>query len=99
MNIFEGLDLYRKKEMISRLLPDGIDRTTAIVILYALNVDITIMGIDLSEEGIYETGYYAILDRLPFKINELTQEEREVLNDYCMSIVTRNECYHNSKYE
>ena len=83
---------YDKTEILKKLLPHGLDRTTAIVILYALNVDITIMGIDLSEEGIYKTGYYAILDRLSFKINELTQEEREVLNDYCMSIVTRNEC-------
>ena len=78
---------YDKTEILKKLLPHGIDRTTAIVILYALNVDITIMGINLSEEGIYETGYYAILDRLSFKINDLTNEERDVLNDYCMNIV------------
>lgn len=50
-------------------------------------IDITIMGIDLVEEGIYETGYYAVLDKLPFKIDELSKVEREVLDEYCTCVV------------
>lgn len=78
---------YDKSEIIRKLLPCGADRTTAIIILYALNIDITIMGIDLVEEGIYETGYYAVLDKLPFKIDELSKVEREVLDEYCTCVV------------
>lgn len=51
------------------------------------------MGIDLAEEGIYETGYYAIIDRLPFKIHELTQEEREILNEYCSDLIKEKKRY------
>lgn len=87
MNIFEGLEKHRKQVILDRLLPHGIDRTTAICILYAINIDITIMGIDLAEEGIYETGYYAILNRLSFNIDELSPIEVSILNDYCTTVV------------
>lgn len=87
MNIFEGLEKHRKQALLYRLLPNGADRTTAICILYTLNVDITIMGIDLAEEGIYETGYYAILNRLSFNIDELSPVEVSVLDDYCTAVV------------
>ena len=42
MNIFEGIEYKRRLSMTDRLLPYGIDRTMAIVILHALNVDISI---------------------------------------------------------
>ena len=85
---FTGIEVqYDKSEIVDKLLPSGVDRTTAICILYALNIDITIMGIDLSEEGIYETGYYTVLNRLPFKIEELSETEKEVLDEYCTYIV------------
>ena len=33
-----------------------------------------------------ETGYYAVLDKLPFKIDELSKVEREVLDEYCTCV-------------
>ena len=84
MNIFEKLKEYGKQKAIDRLLPYGIDRTMAIVILHAMNRNIEF---NLEEEGIYETGYYAILDRLSFKIEDLSKEERDILTEVCMSVI------------
>ena len=81
---------YDKTEILEKLLPNGADRIMAISILDALNVDLSIMGIGLTEEGIFETGYYAVLDRLPFNINRLTEEERDVIEEYCTKIVMNN---------
>lgn len=87
MNIFEGLRLLRKINIYNKLFPYGIDRTMAIVILHVMNSDLSILGIDLVEEGIYETGYYAVLNNLSFKISELTEEEREVVKEICLLII------------
>jgi hypothetical protein len=78
---------YDKTEVIKKLLPNGADRIMAIAILYAMNVDMGLMGIDLVEEGLYETNYYSIINRLPFDVNGLTEEEKKVLFEYCDYII------------
>lgn len=78
---------YDKTEVIKKLLPNGADRIMAIAILYAMNVDMGLMGIDLVEEGLYETNYYSIINRLPFDVNEITEEEKKVLFEYCDYII------------
>lgn len=78
---------YDKTEVIKKLLPNGADRIMAIAILYAINVDMGLMGIDLVEEGLYETNYYSIINRLPFDVNDITEEEKKVLFEYCNYII------------
>ena len=78
---------YDKTEVIKKLLPNGADRIMAIAILYAMNVDMGLMGIDLVEEGLYETNYYSIINRLPFDVNEITEEGKNVLFEYCNYII------------
>lgn len=78
---------YDKTEVIKKLLPHGADRIMAISILYAMNADIGLMGIDLIEEGLYETNYHAIIDRLLFDIHDLSEEEKNILFEYCDNII------------
>lgn len=73
------------QKVIERLLPHGIDRIMAIVILHSMNRNIEF---NLEEEGILETGYYAVLDKLSFNPYELTSEEREILSEYCSNFLS-----------
>ena len=83
--LFPNINTYlNPQKIIERLFPYGCDKIMAIVILHYMNCNISI---NLEEEGIDETGYYAILDRLPFKPYDLTSEERDILTDYCNSFV------------
>lgn len=65
----------------------GLNRTVAICILQAMHTDLSLIGIDMAEEGIHETGYYTVINRLPFDIYDLTDEERKVLDEYCTYII------------
>lgn len=78
---------YDKTEILEKLLPNGADRITAIAILYAMHVDMGLMGIDLIEEGLYETNYTIIMDRLKFDVYNLSEEEKNVLFEYCDYII------------
>lgn len=73
------------QKVIERLLPHGIDRTMAIVILHSMNRNIEY---NLEEEGIFETGYNVVLDKLCFNPHELTSEEKEILSEYCVNILS-----------
>lgn len=75
---------YNKSEVLETLLPNGIDRT-----LQAMHTDLSLMGINMAEEGIHETGYYTVINRLPFDIHDLTDEERKVLDEYCTYIIEK----------
>lgn len=87
--LFPNTNRYiNPQKVIERLLPHGIDRTMAITILYALNFDLCLIGINLAEEGIFETGYYAVLDRLPFNPHELTSKEKDILSEYCAKFLS-----------
>lgn len=79
--------IYNKMEIINRLFPYGCDRTMAIVILYALHTDVNCMGVNLAEEKINETDYYAVLERLSFNIYELKKFEKDLLVEYCMTLI------------
>lgn len=78
---------FDRSETLNRLLPYGLDQTKAIILLHALHEDLSLVGIDLEEEGIDETGYYSTLDKLSFKISDLTDIERTVLKDCCWDFV------------
>ena len=78
---------FDRSETLNRLLPYGLDQTKAIILLHALHEDLSLVGIDLEEEGIDETGYYSTINKLNFKINDLTNLERTVLKDYCWEFV------------
>lgn len=78
---------YDKTEILEKLLPNGADRITAIAILYAMHVDMGLMGIDLIEEGLYETNYTIIMDRLKFDVYNLSEEEKNVLFEYSDYII------------
>ena len=84
MNIFKAMDQHRKMRVLIRLLPNGCDTITAKYILYALHYDLSLINTALLED-MTETGLCMCLDRLPFNVYELTEEEKEMLTDYCLS--------------
>ena len=89
MNIFDALELYRKRKTINRLLPYGCDLMTAKYLLYAMHYDLCLINAALLED-MTETGLYMCLDRLHFSIYELDDYEKEVLIEYCLNKILKS---------
>lgn len=88
MNIFEGLEKYRKMNTLKRLLPNGLDYPLALKLLQTLNFDLCLINVELAEEA--DEIPYEIIERLPFSVYELTDEERKLLEDVCLEYIPRS---------
>lgn len=88
MNIFEGLEKYRKNAILKRLLPYGLDFQLALKICQVLCYDLCLVNAELAEEA--EETSYEVIRRLPYNIYELPENEKQILGDYCYDYIFRN---------
>lgn len=87
MNIFEGLEKYRRNAILDRLLPDGIDFQLALKICQVLCYDLCLINVEFAKEA--DETSFEIIRRLHYNIYELTEDEKHVLGDYCYDFVLR----------
>lgn len=77
--------LYQRKKTLEKLVPHGLTYGAALKLLQVMNYDLCLINIELAEEA--DRLPYDIIMGLPFSISELTELEKEVLEEYCVGII------------
>lgn len=83
MDIFRGLEEYKKEYFIHKYFPNGVDELTAKYILYALGADLSLINVALFED-MSETGLRRCLNSLPFDLYSLRRDVKDIIVSYCL---------------
>ena len=87
MNIFDSLRLCQKKRILEKLVPYGLSYGAALKILQVMNFDLSLVNIELVREA--DRIPYDVINGLSFSIGELSKQETEVLEEYCLTVILK----------
>lgn len=86
MNVYKELEAHRVKVILDKLFPNGVDAPVALKILWIYSPStLYLVNEDLASDA--ERIPDEVMDRLSFNLYEIDEEERKVVEDYCLYIV------------